>query len=281
MNGIDISSHQAGIDLAVVPCDFVIIKATQGLTYINSDLKRSYTQAVRQGKKIGLYHYASKGGAIDEAKHFLKVIKELGAIGHAILILDWESYQNENWNNELYAEAILDYINAETAIIPYIYMSKSVCRNGRWGSVAAKYPLWVAQYANKNATGYQADPWTDNQGYGPWDEPKIFQYSDMGKLSGFGNFLDLDIAYMSSEEWDAWASPYFEYSEDPFTPYAAIVTATALNVRTAPGGPIMQIGGHNFILPNGLVIAICEENSGWGRLSGISGWVSLQYLQSQ
>ena len=280
MRGIDISSHQAGIDLAVVPCDFVIIKATQGTSYVNSDLKRSYTQAVRQGKKIGLYHYASKGGAINEAKHFLNTVKELGALGKAILALDWESYDNDNWNSEIYAEAFLDYIKTETAISPFIYMSKSVCRNGRWGTVASKYPLWVAQYANRNKTGYQADPWTDSFGYGPWVEPKIFQYSSMGKLSGFGNFLDLDIAYMSSEEWDTWASPYFHYEDEPFMPYAATITASALNVRTAPGGPIMQLNGHNLVLPHGLVIAICEENNGWGRLSNVSGWVSLQYLES-
>ena len=33
MNGIDIASYQAGIDLSVVPCDFVIVKATEELTH--------------------------------------------------------------------------------------------------------------------------------------------------------------------------------------------------------------------------------------------------------
>ena len=31
LNGIDISNWQSGINLAVVPCDFVVIKATEGL----------------------------------------------------------------------------------------------------------------------------------------------------------------------------------------------------------------------------------------------------------
>ena len=39
MNGIDISGHQQGIDLAAVPCDFVIIKATQGISFVNPDFK--------------------------------------------------------------------------------------------------------------------------------------------------------------------------------------------------------------------------------------------------
>ena len=30
LNGIDIASYQAWLDLSKVPCDFVIIKVTQG-----------------------------------------------------------------------------------------------------------------------------------------------------------------------------------------------------------------------------------------------------------
>ena len=44
MNGIDIASYQAGIDLSVVPCDFVIVKATEGTGYVNPDFTRAYAQ---------------------------------------------------------------------------------------------------------------------------------------------------------------------------------------------------------------------------------------------
>ena len=30
MNGFDISSHQTGIDLSKIDCDFIITKATEG-----------------------------------------------------------------------------------------------------------------------------------------------------------------------------------------------------------------------------------------------------------
>jgi len=42
MNGIDIASYQAGIDLASVPCDFAIIKATEGISYVNPDCDRAF-----------------------------------------------------------------------------------------------------------------------------------------------------------------------------------------------------------------------------------------------
>ena len=48
MNGIDIASYQTGIDLTVVPCDFVIVKATEGTGYVNPDFTRAYAQAKKQ-----------------------------------------------------------------------------------------------------------------------------------------------------------------------------------------------------------------------------------------
>ena len=51
MNGIDIASFQTGINLSVVPCDFVIVKATEGTGYVNPDFTRAYAQAKNAGKK--------------------------------------------------------------------------------------------------------------------------------------------------------------------------------------------------------------------------------------
>ena len=63
--------------------------------------------------------------------------------------------------------------------------------------------------------------------------------------------------------------------------YAAVVTASALNVRQAAGTeyPIVMSGGSKFILPKGMVIAICAECGAWGRIADIEGWVSLNYIR--
>ena len=62
--------------------------------------------------------------------------------------------------------------------------------------------------------------------------------------------------------------------------YAGVVTASALNVRTSPSqsADILQVGGHNFVLPNGICIAIEAEVGDWGKVASIPGWVSLQYI---
>ena len=63
--------------------------------------------------------------------------------------------------------------------------------------------------------------------------------------------------------------------------YAAVVTASALNVRQGPGTDyqIVMSGGSKLVLPKGMVIAICAECAGFGRLADFEGWVSLNYIR--
>lgn len=205
MNGIDISNWQKDINVAAVPCDFVIIKATQGTTYVSPSCDRQYQQAKAAGKLIGVYHYASGGGAVAEADFFLKNIQ--GYLKEAILVLDWEKGQNAAWGQGVaYAKQFLDHVYAKTGIKPLIYMSKAICREFDWSPVVAgDYGLWVAQYGSNNRTGYQANPWTDNNGYGAWPGPAIFQYSSSGQLSGYNGNLDINIAYMDATAWKKYA----------------------------------------------------------------------------
>ena len=92
LNGIDISNWQSGINLAVVPCDFVVIKATEGTGYVNPDYERAYRQAKTAGKCLGIYHYASGGNIQAEAEYFLK--NAGSRVGEAMLVLDWEGRSN-------------------------------------------------------------------------------------------------------------------------------------------------------------------------------------------
>jgi flagellum-specific peptidoglycan hydrolase FlgJ len=63
--------------------------------------------------------------------------------------------------------------------------------------------------------------------------------------------------------------------------YAGVITATALNVRTAPStdAELLQVADRGLVLPKGLVVAIEAEFLGWGKLASVPGWVSLQYIK--
>ena len=203
MNGIDISGHQLNIDLASVPCDFVIIKATQGTSFVSKDFKRQVEQALSLGKLTSVYHYANGAGINEEVNHFIDVIYPY--LGKVILCLDWEGEQNSRFGDYHYCESLLEAIKNVTRKTPFLYMSKSVCRQYKW-EIGRAYPLWAAQYKKNAPTTYTDNPWTDSKGFGPWAVPDIYQYSSVGRLTGYNKNLDLDIAYISASEWQNYAA---------------------------------------------------------------------------
>lgn len=198
MNGIDISNWQKGIDLTKVPCDFVIIKATQGTDYVNPDYDRAYQQAKNAGKCLGVYHYASGGDAEKEAQFFIENVS--GHIGEAIFALDWEKEQNKNFGvcDFDWVKKWLNYVFKKTGVKPLIYTSKSFMN--RFDGIG-DFGMWIAQYASNDVTGYQETPW--NEGV---YNCAIRQYSSHGRLSGYTGNLDLDKFYGDKEAWSRYAA---------------------------------------------------------------------------
>lgn len=200
MNGIDISNWQNGINLDAVPYDFIIAKATQGKTYVSPDCARQVEQARARGKLFGVYHYIDGSGAIGEADFFIDNIKNW--IGKGVLCLDWESQQNAAWGNEDYLRQVAQRVIDRTGIPPIIYVQQSRMAKVKPVADALNCALWIAQYANMNATGYQDAPWNEGT-----YSCAIRQYSSCGRLSGYSGNLDLNKAYMDVAAWKRYANP--------------------------------------------------------------------------
>lgn len=198
MNGIDISNWQKGIDLAAVPCDFVIAKATQGTGYTSPDCVRQVEQAMSLGKKVGVYHYIGGQGAVAEMDFFINSIKNW--IGKAMIVLDWEQGENRAWGDLGYLEQCIARVKERTGVPPVVYASASVfpwdlCKKHNCGT-------WVAQYANNKPTGYQDAPWNEGK-----CGCTMRQYSSTGRLPGYGGNLDLNKFYGDAAAWDRYANP--------------------------------------------------------------------------
>lgn len=198
LRGIDVSSYQAGIDLSVVPCDFVIVKATEGVNYVNPDCDRAVQQAIRLGKCWGTYHYVDGSGAVAEADYYVNNIK--GYLGKGILCIDWESGSNRAWGNYAYLETLVSRVIERTGIKPLIYVQASAYT--QTAAVAQRHDcgLWIAQYADMNATGYQDQPWNEGA-----YSCAIRQYSSAGRLNGWNGNLDLDKFYGDVNAWRKYA----------------------------------------------------------------------------
>lgn len=198
MNGIDVSNWQNGINLAAVPADFVIMKATQGTHYVSPDCDRQYQQAKKAGRCLGVYHYAEGGDYKSEADYFIKNVK--GYIGEAILCLDWEDTNNPTFNSgkdKSWIKNWCDYVAQQTGVKPLVYISKAYMS---FAQGIGDYGLWIAQYANNNSTGYQEMPWNEGA-----YSCAIRQYSSHGNLAGYGGNLDLNKFYGDRASWNKYA----------------------------------------------------------------------------
>lgn len=222
LNGIDIASYQAGLDFSKVPCDFAIIKATQGTGYTNPDCVRAVEQAMSLGKGVGVYHYISGGNAVAEANFFINSI--LNWIGKVMICLDWELDQNSAWGDESYLEQVINQVIARTGVPPMIYAPAS--RYNQVAEVAKRHNcgLWIAQYADMNPTGYQNTPWNEGA-----YTCAIRQYSGSGRLNGWNGDLDLDKFYGSLD--DFWKY-YGSSSSAPSKPSTSGPSGTTLQLAT-------------------------------------------------
>lgn len=205
MRGIDISKWQSGIDLSAVNADFVIVKATEGIGYVDKSCDGFFQKALSLGKKLGFYHFArptANNDPIREADFFYENCK--GYFGKAIPILDWEA---ENKQNVAYAKAWLDRVYQRSGVKPVIYMSESVANAYNWSSVAnADYGLWVAKYRDNNPD-YNYN--MANAGTRPrvkwWKFYCMWQWTSAGRLNGYSGNLDCNVFYGDGTTWDKYA----------------------------------------------------------------------------
>lgn len=192
MQGIDISGWQDDLDLTQVPCDFAIIKATQGVGYVSAACDPHVQQAISLGKPFGFYHYVNGAGATAEADFFVDNCVNYFGVG--LPCIDWESMQNAAWGNTDYLMELVQRVIDRTGVKPLIYASASAFP---WDvAQALDCGAWVAQYANNDATGYQDSPWNEGA-----YSCAIRQYSSHGRLDGYSGNLDLDKAYMDADGW--------------------------------------------------------------------------------
>lgn len=194
LNGIDVSSHQAKLDVSTYPCDFVICKATEGTGYVNPFCDIHYQQAKSSGKLLGVYHYArpDTGNSPEaEADYFLRNITCY--IGKAILALDlecngWQKYSEwaKRWLNRVYEK---------TGVRPLFYSSGNGFANFKDMLVAGNYGVWAASEVN----------WYDGA-------------TIVIKQSVYDN-LDHDIFYGDATAWHKYANPSGDYNgAKPSTP---------------------------------------------------------------
>lgn len=204
-DGVDIASYQKKLNVKKLPGDFVFVKATQGSWYQSPTFVAQYKAAVDAGKFVGIYHYNEGTDVNKEVDFFLRVIGD--RVGHAVLALDEEGVSNKLFNTSKMVVNVTSFMREvyrRTGVKMLLYMSKSVFQKYDWSILKAEgYKIWPAQYGSNDQTGYKDAPWTDDKGWGAFDQSDvmIYQYTSKGRLDGYSGNLDLDKAFIDKDEW--------------------------------------------------------------------------------
>lgn len=194
--GVDISNHQAGINVAGLGADFIIVMASQGNWFTNPLLHEQVEGALATGRPTGVYHYVDGSGVQEEVSHFLAAIGEYQ--DRVFLAVDWEAGQNDAWGDDEYLRALVMGLRARTGGRVLLYASSGVYPHDV--AAATDSVRWIAQYASDDPVGWDASPWTD----GTWATAgTVHQYTGTGRVPGYGGNLDLNVFH--GDENDLWA----------------------------------------------------------------------------
>lgn len=252
-HGIDISSHQGGLNIGAIWADFVIVKVTEGTGYENPYWRAQAEATLRAGKRLGLYLFANDEDAGEQARFFLDRAKAYA--GRATFWLDWEADALNLAPSD--ALVILNQMAAETRSTPGIYLNGEGMGSGDWSAVASRFPLWYAGGPNYASYGQAySDPPTPPVPY--WGgNVLIHQYTEDGYLPGYDSHLDLD-RLRDRAAWDAMIGGGAQF-------YSATAPASAPQVSPYTG---------KMNRSDGQAELVCSGNFGMatiGRLQQVMG----------
>lgn len=197
LKGIDISNWQAGINLSAIACqvDFIIVKATEGVGFVDKSCDTFFQEAKRLGKKLGFYHFARTNDPIAEADFFYENTKNY--FGQAIPILDWEVDDDIAWVNKF-----VNRIHKLSGVWPWVY---SNAWRFNQGTVNLNCGRWVAGYPyaitdiNYGLNYKMPSSYTINNGI-----VCAWQFTSSCRLSGYSGNLDANVFYGDAAAWDAY-----------------------------------------------------------------------------
>lgn len=195
MRGCDISHWQGTVnfDQLATAAEFVIIKASEGVSYRDPMMKTYRDNARRVGMLVGYYHFARPtygNSAEAEAKYFMDTVKDWIKNGD-VLVLDFEvTFKNAvSWCKQW-----LDYVSQNmNGCKPLVYMDQSRLNGYDWQSVVdGGYGLWIAKYDNAPDVVPPS---------GKWPFAAMKQYTSSASLPGISGRADANTFFGTHDQF--------------------------------------------------------------------------------
>ena len=185
--GIDISHHQGKIDWKRVaessalngyPIKFVIMKATEGSTFIDPEYPDNIINAREAGFVCGVYHFYDPGVSPGkQADNYINTVKLQK--GDFVPVVDVERMGRSSGDLQRDLSQFLGLLESHYGVKPIIYASAKFRRRHLGGVEFDDYPFWVAHY-------YVVRPETSK----PW---KMWQFTDHASVEGISGHTDFNV----------------------------------------------------------------------------------------
>ncbi|MDI3404414.1 glycoside hydrolase family 25 protein [Streptomyces cavernicola] len=151
IRGIDVSSYQS--DFSTEGVDFVIIKATEGRSYVNPRMSAQAKKARDAGCVVGFYHFLWPGNIKAQAEYFVSKAAERGG---DILACDWERTGEGTYaSNAQKDEFIKEVKRLRPSNRSILYCNRDFWLNVDRTSYAGD-ALWIADYVTAGKPRIQA-----------------------------------------------------------------------------------------------------------------------------
>ena len=190
---VDVYS-ESGVALATEPnSQGTIVKMTQGIGYVNPLANAQYAAAKKAGRLLGAYHYAGGNDPVKEANYFISNIKNY--VKEAVLVLDWEGYQNAAFGNTSWCLKFVNEVHRLTGVWCMIYVQASAI--SQVANCAPYCPLWVAGYPYRDQRNWNVPEF--NYSIAPWKTYTLWQFT--------GGDMDRSVAAVDAAGWKKIANP--------------------------------------------------------------------------
>lgn len=182
LHGIDVSSHQSSFETDGI--DFVIIKSTEGRSYVNPRLSSQVERARDAGCVVGFYHFLWPGNIAAQADYFVRKTPEKAG---DLLAVDWEQTgEGTHASNADKDRFIREVKRLRPGHRTLLYCNRNFWLNHDSTSYAGD-GLWIADYVKAGSPRIKA----------AW---RIHQYTDRP--------LDRNVAdFASKDALRKWATP--------------------------------------------------------------------------
>ncbi len=222
MKGIDISNHNGSIDFLKVKntgIEVVIIKATEGVDWIDPYLEKHYNGACGKGFSIGFYHFMSeKTNPSKQAEDFYKAIKDKEY--NVLPCLDIETNNAGRTSKEI-TDRCLEFLRRfkELSGLDCMIYTGGYFGRDNLDSRIKNYKVWIAHYGVEtpmdtgfsNVVGHQ---YTENgyvEGVGKVDMNNFTEgifiektNISINNTNSSINNVDWLAEYLKSWNWSEW-----------------------------------------------------------------------------